>query len=202
MTKTDPNETPLDGTRGKKKTETVRQILDAQMFTVTSHECELAHLNTRTEKHGEENAPAADLKLVVTGPHSLIDCFGEGLREFLFREPGVGEDKQTAMDLGGDKRTKVRYPKVKPVTLDDEFPGYTVILSPGLDAGEALTFKGAKLKAFRFKAIDGGAVEVTFSAAVYPDEHQAGVLFGWQKKTLVLTLERPKAASEQQTRMH
>ncbi|MGL4234481.1 hypothetical protein [Tabrizicola sp.] len=50
--------------------------------------------------------------------------------------------------------------------------------------------------------IDGGAVEVTFSAAVYPDEHQAGVLFGWQKKTLVLTLERPKAASEQQARLN
>lgn len=197
MTKTDPNETPIDGTRPKKKPETVRQILEAQMFTVENHETELAHLNTRTEKHGEENAPAADLKLVVTGPHSLIECFGEGLREFLFREPGVGEDKQTALDLGGDKRIKVRYPKIKPVTLDDEFPGYTVILSPGLDTGEPLTFKGAKLKQFRFRAIDGGAVEVTFSAAVYPDEHQAGVLFGWQKKTLFLTLQRPKAASEQ-----
>ena len=74
MTKTDPNEEPLDGTRGKKKTPTVRQLLDAQMFTITSHECELAHLNTRTERHGEENAPAADLKLVVTGPHSLIEA--------------------------------------------------------------------------------------------------------------------------------
>lgn len=200
MTKTDPNEKPLDGTTGKsRKASSVRQILDAQMFTVTAYEAELAHLNTRTEKHGEDNAPAADLKLVITGPHSLIECFGEGLREFLFREPGVGEDKQTAMDLGGDKRTKVRYPKIKPVTLDDEFPGYTVLLSPGLDAGETLTFKGAKLKQFRFRAIDGGAVEVTFSAAVYPDEHQAGVLFGWQKKTLVLTLERPKAAGEKPT---
>lgn len=200
MTKTDPNEKPLDGTTGKaSKKATVRQLLDAQMFAVEHHETELAHLNTRTEKHGEENAPAADLKLVVTGPHSLIECFGEGLREFLFREPGVGEDKQTSMDLGGDKRTKVRYPKIKPVTLDDEFPGYTVILSAGLETGQSLTFKDAKLKAFKFKAIDGGAVEVTFSAAVYPDEHQAGVLFGWQKKTLVLTLERPKAASEQKT---
>ena len=199
MQKTDPNETPLDGTRAKKKTETVRQILDAQMVAVENHETELAHLNTRTEKHGEDNAPAADLKLVVTGPHSLIECFGEGLREFLFREPGVGEDKQGVIDLGSDKRTKVRYPKIKPVTFDDEFPGYTVVLSPGLDIGEPLTFKGAKLKNFRFRAIDGGAVEVTFSAAVYPDEHQAGVLFGWQKKTLVLTLERPKAASEQKT---
>ncbi|MGL4575199.1 MAG: hypothetical protein ACRCV9_10465, partial [Burkholderiaceae bacterium] len=102
-------------------------------------------------------------------------------------------------DLGGDKRTKVRYPKIKPVTMDDEFPGYTVMLSAGLDTGQSLTFKDAKLKAFKFKAIDGGAVEVTFSAAVYPDEHQAGVLFGWQKKTLVLTLKRPKAASEQKT---
>lgn len=195
--KTNPDEKPLDGTRGKKKAPTVRELLSAQMFAVTAHETELAHLNTRTEKHGEENAPAADLKLVVTGPHSLIECFGEGLREFLFREPGVGEDKQTAMDLGGDKRTKVRYPKIKPVTLDDEFPGYTLILSPGLEVGEPLTFNGAKLKQFRFRAIDGGAVEVTFSAAVYPDEHQAGVLFGWQKKTLFLTLQRPKAASEQ-----
>lgn len=198
MQKTDPNEKPLDGTRAKKKPETVRQILDAQMFAVENHETELAHLNTRTEKHGEDNAPAADLKLVVTGPHSLIECFGDGLRSFLFREPGVGEDKQTAMDLGGDKRTKVRYPKIKPVTLDDEFPGYTVVLSPGLDIGEPLTFKGAKLKNFRFRAIDGGAVEVTFTASVYPDGHQAGVLFEWQRKTLVLTLERPKAASEAQ----
>lgn len=202
MTKTDPNETPLDGTRAKKKTESVRQILDAQMFTVENHEAELFHLNTRTERHGEDNVPASDLKFVIAGPHSMIQCFGEGLIEFLFREPGVGEDRQTAMDLGGDKRTKVRYPKIKPVTMDDEFPGYTVMLSAGLETGQGLTFKDAKLKAFKFKAIDGGAVEVTFSAAVYPDEHQAGVLFGWQKKTLVLTLQRPKAASEQQARLN
>jgi hypothetical protein len=29
---------------------------------------------------------------------------------------------------------------------------------------------------------------------VYPDEHQAGVLFGWQRKTLQVTLEPPRAA--------
>ncbi len=196
--KTDPNEKPLDGTAGKKKPATVREILSAQMFAVTSHEAEFLNLNTRSEKHGEEDKPAADVKMAVTGPHSLIECFGDALRDFLFRVPGVGEDKQTSLDLGGDKRIKVRYPRIKPVALTDEFPGYTVILSPGIDAGEVLTFKGAKLKGFQFRPIDGGAVEVTLTASVYPDGHQAGVLFEWQRKTLVLTLERPKAAGEAQ----
>lgn len=45
--------------------------------------------------------------------------------------------------------------------------------------------------------MDGGAVKITLSAAVYPDEAQSGKLFVWQKKTLFLTLQRPKAASEQ-----
>jgi len=196
MTKTDPNEAPLDGTRGKKKTPSARQILDAQMFAVINHEAKYLNYNPRPEKHGEEDVPAADLKFELIGPHSMIECFGEGLREFLFREPGVGEDAQTTLDLGGDKRTKVRYRECPTVPWDAEFPGYTVIVSTGLDTGESLTFKGAKLKSFKFQAMDGGAVKVTLSAAVYPDEAQSGKLFVWQKKTLVLTLQRPKAASE------
>ena len=196
--KTDPNEKPLDGTTGKsRKASTDRQILDAQMFTVTAYEAKYLNYNPRPEKHGDEDVPAADLKFELIGPHSMIECFGEGLRDFLFREPGVGEDAQTTLDLGGDKRTKVKYRECSTLPWDAEFPGYTVTVSTGLDTGESLVFNGAKLKAFKFQAMDGGAVKITLSAAVYPDEAQSGKLFVWQKKTLVLTLERPKAASEQ-----
>lgn len=188
--KTDPNETPLDGTGGKPS---AREILASQMFAVTGHEATLSNLNTRSEKHGEDDVPAADVKLVLVGPHSLLKPFGESLIDFLFREPGVGEDVQGALDLGGDRRTKVRHPKLKPLQHTDEFPGYVVTLSAGLETSTPQAFKDAKVRGFTFRPMDSGAVEITLTASVYPDEHQAGVLFGWQRKTLLVTLEPPKA---------
>lgn len=93
--KTDPNETPLDGTGGKPS---AREILASQMFAVAGHEATLSNLNTRSEKHGEDDVPAADVKLVLVGPHSLLQPFGESLIDFLFREPGVGEDVQVTLE--------------------------------------------------------------------------------------------------------
>lgn len=130
MKKTDPNETPLDGTGGNAS---AREIMASQMFAVAGHEATLSNLNTRSEKHGDDDVPAADVKLVLVGPHSLLKPFGESLIDFLFREPGVGEDVQGALDLGGDRRTKVRHPKIKPLQHTDEFPGYVVTLSAGLE---------------------------------------------------------------------
>ena len=188
---TDPSEAPIDGTGGRP---TARQMLAAQMFAIAGHDAVLQNLNTRSEKHGDDDVPAADVKLVLIAPHSILAPFGESVIDFLFREPGVGEDAQASLELGGDRRTKIRHPKIKPLQLSDEFPGYVVTLSAGLDSSTPQVFKEAKVRGFQFRPLDGGAVEVTLTASVYPDEHQAGVLFGWQRKTLQVTLEPPRAA--------
>lgn len=174
---------------------TVREMLDARMFVLQEHDATLFNLNTRTEKHGEEDVPAADVKFRVLGPSTLLDYFSDRLRPFLFREPGVGE-KQSGLDLGGDKRTMPAEPKLEAQRLSEEFPGYLVTIAAGIRAGKPVVLGGATLKGFSFLPKEGGAVEITFTVSAHPDGKQVATLYEWQRKNVVITLDRPKSDAE------
>ena len=50
------------------------------MFSIESERCKLIHLNIRTEKHGEDDVRAVDLKFERVGPATMIDGIVPGLR--------------------------------------------------------------------------------------------------------------------------
>lgn len=175
----------------------VRQILDATMFELSDHTAKLSNLNTRAEKHGEKTKPAADIKFEVIGDSSLLSYFGESFREFLFREPGVGENRVAYLNLGDDKRTKLRNPEVAQVPLNLEYDGYSAVISVGLKTGKPVELSDCRVRGFSIQALDGGAVKISFTVTGYPDKAQIGSLFEWQKRDVDLTLSRPKADIEQ-----
>ncbi len=57
------------------------------MFHLDRATATLAHVNLRAEIHGEDKKPAADLKLTITGPNSLLDLFDEKLRGAIYTSP-------------------------------------------------------------------------------------------------------------------
>lgn len=175
----------------------VRQLIDARMFTVEDHDAKLVNLNTRAEKHGETTKPAADIKVDMVMPHTGIACFGDSFQEFLFREPGAGESRVPDLKLdGGDKRTKVRNPEVKKLPLDVEYDGYTVVISVGLRSSKPVEMTDCRVRGFTLEALDGGAVKITFTISGYPNKDQIGSLFDWQRRDINVTLRRPKASIE------
>lgn len=54
-------------------------------FQLEEQTATLVHINPRPEKHGEENVPAADLKISVTDSNHLLSMFHPTLRGMLYK---------------------------------------------------------------------------------------------------------------------
>ncbi|MGV8617399.1 hypothetical protein ACV36Q_30100 [Pseudomonas aeruginosa] len=55
------------------------------MFSITEQTATLAYINVRTERHGEEPAGAADLKIQFTAGNGVLSEFHPRLRHALYK---------------------------------------------------------------------------------------------------------------------
>lgn len=165
-------------------------------LNLSKHTANLANYNPHVERHGEDAVPAASLRIEITGHSSLLDAFDPSYRQFLFRKPDLAGELQALLE--GDDLTALAKPNLKPLVLDEEFPGYTLRISVGLEASEDIVLADAKLSNFVLEAINGGSVTISFTANTHPDEEQAGVLYTLQQQDIELTLEPPRVEGERQ----
>lgn len=165
------------------------------MFQLTDHTATLAKLTTRTEKHGDEDVPAASLRIRAAVASSLLDMFNPALKKTFYCKPRVGDQQRIPFE-NGDDRTAIAIPEIKHVGWDAEYPGYDLALSVGLEASEALNLADVTLSKFAFEFIEGGSAVIEFSVAGTPDGEQVARLYEWQGQELQLTLTPPKASQQ------
>lgn len=161
-------------------------------FALSKHQAKIASFNPRAEKHGDENVPAGDIKFEVKAHSSVLDLFDKSYRKFLYRKAAVGE--QPGLPLSdGDDLTQLAKPNLKPLRLDEDFPGYTLTLHTGLDMSEPWEFDDVELSNFTFEAIEGGSVAITFNATVHGDAESFGEICQQIQNVVDIGLEPPKA---------
>ncbi|MGO1069286.1 hypothetical protein [Lysobacter sp. CA199] len=165
------------------------------MFSLEDMPAKVSSFNPRAEKHGDDNVPAGDIKFEVNAHSSILDHFHKGLRKFLFCKPRVG-DQPGLPFKDNDDLTALNIPSLKPLRLDEDFTGYELQVTTGLETSERITLKGVKLSNFAFEAINGGAVKMSFSASAHPDDKQAGRLYLLIQNEVDITLIPPKAETE------
>lgn len=161
--------------------------LDQQIAKITS-------LNPRAEKHGEDNVPACDIGFEVNAHSRVLDLFDPSYRPFLFRRSDAPGDQPSLID--GDQLTALAKPTLKPLRLDEDFPGYTLRIGSGLDFGEDLVLADANLSGFVIEAVEGGSVKLKFSASAHPTADQCGELYEQIQNMVDLTVEPPLAAAQ------
>jgi len=155
------------------------------MFQLTDHTATLAKLTTRTEKHGDDDVPAASLRLRVAVASSLLDMFNPALKKTFYCKPRVGDQQSIPFDKGDDL-TAIAIPEIKHVGWDAEYPGYSLEIGVGLEASEPVHLGDVTLSKFAFE----------FSVAGTPDGEQVARLYEWQGQELQLTLTPPSAAQQ------
>ena len=158
------------------------------MFELTKAQAQLAHVTPIAEKHGDDNKLAMALKIAVNLPNAMLEHFDSHLRGALFREVKTGEQQEL---IAADAFTAVRFPRLGPVSWEDEYTGYELDLSTGLDLSDPLAFVDVTLKKFRFEPIEGGSVSITFNAIVHPEPAEAGQLCALIQEVVTLTLRSP-----------
>lgn len=162
------------------------------MFKLEKQSCKVDDFNPRAERHGDENVPAGTITLSTRVHSSVLDQFDPSYRPFLFRKADAGGDQQPL--LPGDDMTALAKPNLKPLALDEDFPGYTLEISSGLDLSKPLVLREAKVSNFRFEPIAGGSVALKFSVAVHPDADEAGALCTAIQRIVDVTLTPPGAS--------
>lgn len=158
-------------------------------FVLHRHPCKIASFNPRSEKHGDENVPAGDLKFETRVHSSVLDQFDPSYRMFLFRTAESSGD-QPAL-LPGDKLTALDKPKLAPLSLKEDWPGYRLEIGSGLELGSPLVLTEVELSSFRMEAMEGGSVALSFTATAHPDADASGALCQAIQNTVDVTLIPP-----------
>lgn len=166
-------------------------------FALDRQQTKIASYNPRAEKHGDENVPAGDLKLDVTCHSSILDVFDKGLRKTLYRKPGPGE--QPELPLGNsDGLTALKLPHLGPLKWDEDFPGYSLTITPGMGLTEPLRITDVELSKFVIEPMDGGSVRIVLSASFHPDAALSGALCALIQETVEVSLTPPSKDDVQQ----
>jgi len=158
-------------------------------FQLYRQPAKIDSFNPRAEKHGESNVPAGDIKITVVGHSSMLDAFSKQLRPLLYRKPDLMGEQQPLLE--GDELTALAMPNLKPLKLDEDYPGYKLEISAGLDFSKPISLIDVCLSDFTFAPENGGAVKLSFRASCHPDEETAGALCQLIQETPYISLVPP-----------
>ena len=107
------------------------------MFSLTDQQVSINQFVPRIEKHGNENVLAGTLKCETTMHNSVLDLFDKGLRKLLYRKPAPGEQTELPLEAS-DGLTARKLPQLKPLSWDEDFPGYKIAIVSGLAIDDRL----------------------------------------------------------------
>jgi len=168
------------------------------MFELSHQTAQFTNLNLRAEKHGDENAPGADLTCSVRMPNDVLSEFHSSLKSTFYRAPEPGEmdmvDKAQEEPLA---LTRLRFGKyADSLAWRDEIVGATFTVHYGTGGKSDVKLDDATIDKFQFEFMDGGTTFIKFRVKCNPDEKQIGKLYGLIGGEIEVSLEVPSNAME------
>lgn len=148
----------------------------------------LAHVNLRSEVHGQDRTGAIDLKFHMVGQAKLLDMVDPSWAAFLFFK-----DKKKATDLVDDQaeaphaRNNIKFP----MTCIRGMVGAKLkVRLPGQK--EQVSFREVKVNKIEVTPKDGGIIDLKFRCQVYPNEEQLGKIGLMLQQEVQVTLTAGK----------
>lgn len=151
----------------------------------------LRNVNTRMEKHGEDDVHALDLAISVTGGNALLDMLHPDARRLLFKPLHEVEGE---LSLPTDDLPSIRFAQLQmPIGFDVEHAGMTLHVAYGATGKADMVLADVKLSKVKIEAaIEGGSVELRFNlSSTDITEKVIGKLSLLQKHDISITLKAP-----------
>lgn len=165
------------------------------MFSTEEHEARF-RLQTKTNKHGDEDAPAAVLHCSLTMHSSMLDQLHPALRQVYFCKPSSGQQSIAYRD--GDDRTQIAIPEIKGFTWSGKYPGYALEVSVDIEASKPVSLAGLTLSKLQVSFIQGGSVSLNFQLSGEPTPDVIAKLYAWQEKDVLLTITPPSVTEREE----
>lgn len=160
------------------------------MFQLDKHIVKITSASLNAENHGDDHRTGMTIGFKAAVDASLLDSFDKKLRPTLFRKQKAGD--QLDIERSNDGLVAVQFPKLAPFSWTEKFPGYEADLGP-VGAAEPIQIVDATLKDIKFRALEGGSVELSAKLYFNPDEDEIGPLARLMKEDAELTLTPPSA---------
>jgi hypothetical protein len=164
------------------------------MIEFARHPLKIAHINVRSETHGEDEVIAVDLKLSFELPNTVLDFLSPSLRGSLFdaaNDPDIftGED--------GPPLTRVRHPQLGTLRWSETWRAMRLSLHAGARARDDLAFDAVTFGRLTLRPREGGTVAFLARAQVHPrTETVTAKLVTLLKHEVPATLDASEATDE------
>lgn len=164
------------------------------MFELSNAIAHIRSVNLRTEKHGPEEVPCADLKIETRQPNGMLSEFGPQLRDALYwRAPTADGDqgKLDGVDEVSDK-PNLRCPELAQVyALKYEGAGYGAVIEQGATGARDIKIEGIEVNNLKFEAHEGGTITLVLRAQFEIDDKLAGKLAMLIGREVTITVTPP-----------
>jgi len=160
------------------------------MWSLEQKSATLDHMNTRTEKFGDEDKLAVDLKIGMTVPNTFLDEIQTGLRSALY-----GRANEKDLLDQADHLPRLLFTLLAPLSWEYEWTNCRLTLHYGVRADGDLVLEDVAINKLTLAPKDGGSVEVRFRAQFYPDLEQHPEIMGklammLEGKAITVTLDQ------------
>lgn len=156
------------------------------MFSITEQTATLAHINVRTERHGDEPAGAADLKISFTDSNNVLSEFHPVLRSFLYKQEESPDQGEMPV---GDALTVRRFGDlIEKIRLKHELVGASVVIGFGLGGSSDIDLDPADVDGFAVEMMEGGSVVTTFRVKCHPSGEQIKKLYEVLGNDITITI--------------
>jgi hypothetical protein len=167
------------------------------MFNLENHPVDIKSHTARKEFHGDRLVLASSLSCETICANTVLDEFDHGLRPLLYRNASSDEAPQAEIPLEvTDGLTARRLPHVKPLVLDQKFPGYKLTMPSTIKQHDVIEIEKAELSKLVFEALEGGSVRISFSLSFKVGWQNSGKLNHLIQETADMTLTPPGVEEE------
>ncbi len=160
------------------------------MLELTKHPMKIAHLNLRTELHGDAEVSCVDIKLAFDVPNTALDGLATGLRESFYAPP----DDPDMLGPDAEHLTHVRFPQLGTVKWDSELSGVGMHVHSGNGKAKGdLIFPDAVFGKLSMTLREGGTCACIARAQVHPTPEEVGKLSGLLNHSVPVSLDLTNA---------
>lgn len=167
------------------------------MWTLTQQNANLEHMNTRTEKHGDEHRLAVDLRISFTTGNDWLHHLDVRLKESLYERPDAPDLADTPEHM-----PRLRYAAIEEVRWSREWHNLRVTLHYGLLPDSDIVIGDARVNNMVIVPRDGGSVDIRFRVQFTPDTEQPEIIGRiaamLEDRSIVVSVEHVPPAEPQQ----
>lgn len=150
------------------------------MLTLTNQRATIAHLNIRTEKHGDADVTAVDIKLQVDIPNEFLNDLSPGMVSAFY----VDDDRRP--DLL-HRPLMLRFPHLGVIKWKEIVENWVLVLN-GYDLKEGRYRFNVDVSKVHFECKEGGTVSFVMTLSAYPDSDATVVLLTWLRREIAVDL--------------